>query len=323
MTPTHLTDGQLLARVKKHCATDARRLASLLTDLIDIEDRRIHLRDACSSMYDFCKRKFGMSPSESWRRTTAARLVRRVPVLLEYVRRGDVDLSTLVLLRNFIDTENAADLIRATRCRSKRQIQRLLELRQPLTGAKSGPRTVRSSRQDALLERLDEIGDELHLLEVAIRNKTRVLIERARNLLADTLPDATLADLVHRAFETLVDSLEDALAKARAKRGPRPPVKAGYVPRAVRQAVFLRDGFQCTYVSARGERCRATRYLEVDHIVARALGGTDDVENLRCACRAHNQHFAEQRFGKQFVQNRIRTRQHRPTTGARAAAART
>jgi hypothetical protein len=246
-----------------------------------------------------------------------------VPRLLDYVRRGEVDLSTLLLLRNFIDEENAEELIRATRCRSKRQIQRILESRPPRAGAPPRRKMASSSRSDSLLGRLDEIAHELYLLEVAIKNETRILIERARSLLAETSPNSTLADLVHRAFEALVDALESAVAEARAKRSPQSaPGKAGYVPRDIRQAVFLRDGFQCAYVSSCGERCRAIRYLEVDHIVPRAHGGRDDMENLRCVCRAHNQYLAEQLFGRQFIRSRIRTRQHRQTTRRRVGEAR-
>lgn len=303
MSAQHLSDAQLLARVRNHCIANARLLADLITDLIEIEEREIHLREACSSLYEFCRREFGMSPSQAWRRATAARLVRRVPVLLEFVRSGEIDLSTLVLLRNHIDEENAEELIRATRCRSKRQIQRYLDDRR-------GHARARARKADdaaSIVERLEAVSKELHELEVTIREETRVLIERSRELLSADI--SSLGDLVHRAFETLVETLESALAEARSKRGAkRGPVKAGYVPRAIRRAVFVRDGFRCTFVSASAVRCRATQHLELDHIIPRARGGTDDVENLRCVCSAHNKHYAKLAFGKEFVQSRIRTR---------------
>jgi hypothetical protein len=313
MNTTHsLSDDELLARVRTHCAANARLLADLITDLIDVEDRGIHLREACSSMFEFCKRRFAMSPSQAWRRTTAARLVRRVPALLPYVRRGDVDLSTLLLLRNVIDENNAEDLVCATRCRSKRQIERYLESRNATSGGdKKAARHPPKAAASALGERLEAISEQLHVLEVAIRNETRILIERARHLVSTTMPNPTLAELVHRAFQDLVETLEKAVSEARSKRAAvqRPPAKAGYVSRAVRYAVFVRDGFQCTFVSASSERCPATRHLEIDHIIPRAHGGTDELTNLRCVCRAHNRYFAEEILGKQFMLSRIRTRQ--------------
>ena len=278
----------------------------LLVDLLDVEERRIHLRAACSSMQEFCKQHFGMSPSQAWRRSTAARLVRRIPVLLEYVRRDEIDLSTLLLLRHFIDEQNAEELIRATRCKTKRQIERILESREPRSG-----RTGRSDRMkragQADVGELEAVSDDLYLLEAAVPNKTRILIERARHLSNDST-----ADLIHRAFEGLVDGLEAKEAKNAAARSKRQaPANPTRVSRALEYKVFVRDGFQCTFTSAQGVRCRATRYLEADHILPRAKGGTDDLHNLRCVCHAHNQHHAELAFGKAFIQSRILKRQKR------------
>ncbi|MGE0527914.1 MAG: HNH endonuclease, partial [Bdellovibrionales bacterium] len=36
-----------------------------------------------------------------------------------------------------------------------------------------------------------------------------------------------------------------------------------------------------------GRRCESSHQLEADHIVPRALGGRDDISNLRCLCRSH------------------------------------
>jgi hypothetical protein len=75
-------------------------LARLLVHLVEIENRRVELRRAYSSLFDFCRRKLGMSDSEAYRRITAARLVRRFPPLIGFVERGETHLSILVLLKH-------------------------------------------------------------------------------------------------------------------------------------------------------------------------------------------------------------------------------
>ena len=66
------------------------------------------------------------------------------------------------------------------------------------------------------------------------------------------------------------------------------------------------------HVSADGKRCGARGFLELDHIVPHALGGSDEAENLRVRCRPHNRLYAEQVFGSERVAMEIaRTRQHR------------
>ncbi len=76
---------------------------------------------------------------------------------------------------------------------------------------------------------------------------------------------------------------------------------------------------QCTFVDDAGRRCPSRAFLELDHAFSKALGGSDDVENLRVRCRQHNRLHAEQVFGRAHVERQIRLRQHKyePTDGDR------
>ncbi len=57
------------------------------------------------------------------------------------------------------------------------------------------------------------------------------------------------------------------------------------------KAVLLRRAkHRCEFIK-NGKRCRATNYLEVDHIIPRSKGGSNHLANLRVLCRAHNQRF--------------------------------
>lgn len=51
--------------------------------------------------------------------------------------------------------------------------------------------------------------------------------------------------------------------------------------RALRQEVFERDGWQCTY-------CGSVEDPTIDHIVPLIRGGTNDMDNLTPACRSCN-----------------------------------
>jgi 5-methylcytosine-specific restriction endonuclease McrA len=70
------------------------------------------------------------------------------------------------------------------------------------------------------------------------------------------------------------------------------------VPRAVKAAVWRRDGGRCAFVAADGTRCMARERLEYDHVRAWALGGrSDEAANIRLLCRAHNLRAARKVFG--------------------------
>jgi hypothetical protein len=83
----------------------------------------------------------------------------------------------------------------------------------------------------------------------------------------------------------------------------KPPRQRGrHVPVAIRREVFARDAGRCGYVDPRGERCRETRWLELHHLQAFALGGEHSVTNLALRCRAHNALAAEEDFGRELVE---------------------
>ncbi|MET0414376.1 MAG: hypothetical protein ABW217_23900 [Polyangiaceae bacterium] len=70
---------------------------------------------------------------------------------------------------------------------------------------------------------------------------------------------------------------------------------------AVARGVWQRDGGRCSYVDARGQRCRETSLLEYHHQQAWALGGATTVDNISLRCRAHNALAAEQDFGREHM----------------------
>jgi hypothetical protein len=73
--------------------------------------------------------------------------------------------------------------------------------------------------------------------------------------------------------------------------------------------MFERDGDQCSFVDERtGERCSSRAFIERDHIVMRAHGGSNDAKNLRPRCRAHNNWLAKQVLGRAYVEGRMQGR---------------
>jgi hypothetical protein len=66
-----------------------------------------------------------------------------------------------------------------------------------------------------------------------------------------------------------------------------------HVPAAVRRRVAERDARRCTYVDARGQRCRETGFLEFHHLEAHAHGGPTTEANITLRGTAHNTLAAE------------------------------
>jgi 5-methylcytosine-specific restriction endonuclease McrA len=74
-----------------------------------------------------------------------------------------------------------------------------------------------------------------------------------------------------------------------------------YISANIKTEVLLRDGYQCSYIAPDGTRCDCKVGLEVDHIQPFAAGGSNEPENLRLLCKAHNLHAAEEFYGHKHM----------------------
>ena len=324
MKLTDLSDAQLLESLKAVCGEGRVVLARLLAHLIEVEERRIHLEAACPSMFQFCVRRLGMSEDEACRRIHAARLARRFPDLLVRIERGELTLSTVALLHDALTESNYAELVEAAAGKTKGEVQALLAKRSPspdvpaaitiipmqpaipLLGTSAVPPPAA-----AVTSQLMPLSETRHKVQFTASDQLRNKLERARDLMRHANADGDLAVVVERAMDLFLDKLEKRrLGKTTRPRAAREESEGSSVPSATRRAVFERDGERCTFTDAEGHRCPATTWLELDHIEARAFGGTSKLENLRVRCRAHNLLYAEQTFGKQHIERKTRERRY-------------
>src|SRR6185503_5712688 len=112
MNLSDLTDDELLSGVERLLGSQRRLTALLLRHLAEVEERRLHLLAACSSMFDFCMSRLGMSEVEAYRRVTVSRVARRFPVLLALIDSGKLHLSALCLLSKNLTTQHPIELFR-------------------------------------------------------------------------------------------------------------------------------------------------------------------------------------------------------------------
>jgi 5-methylcytosine-specific restriction endonuclease McrA len=159
------------------------------------------------------------------------------------------------------------------------------------------------------------------------------LVERAKALLSHAHSKSSLEQIHLRAMRLLVAELEGrrfaktTRARRPAERNaaptsessessePRGPRHQGrHIPAATTRAVYERDEARCSYVDARGQRCRETHRLELHHLEPFARGGAHAPENLTLRCRAHNGLAAEEDFGRARMEDAKASRRHESFT---------
>src|SRR3989442_1839238 len=165
-------------------------------------------------------------------------------------------------------------------------------------------------------EKRPPASPERFLLQLTIGKSTHDKLRYAQALLSHALPTGDVAQVLDRALDTLILQLEKRkFGATKARRRPksgitrrprrqRETVRKHYVPAHVRRAVWERDHGQCSFVGARGTRCKARRFLEFDHVDPVARGGEATVDRMRLRCRAHNQYEAERTFGAVFMRRK-------------------
>jgi uncharacterized membrane-anchored protein YjiN (DUF445 family) len=138
------------------------------------------------------------------------------------------------------------------------------------------------------------LNEDHSRLTTDLPQATRAKLERLKQLLGTT----NSAEVLDEAFTAL-------LAKLETKETPR-ETAAKSVPKKLRRYI-IQKAQTCEYVDpVTKQRCDSTHNLQVDHIIPKAKGGTNQLSNLRCLCRQHNIHVAEQVFGRERM-NKYRT----------------
>jgi hypothetical protein len=332
MTLSTLSNEELLSDLRTLVGQGRVVLARLLAHLGEVEERRLDLQSSCSSLFDFCVRRLGMGDDEACRRVAAARLVRRFPTALRMLERGEIHLTSLLLLREHLTDENHEELLGAARGLSKNEVQHLIAARFPrmdapclirplpagpvlpppaLGTASVAPAAAFPSASSA--SRVVPLSTERYKVQFTASAELRQKLERATNLMRHSNPSGELSVVVERAMDLLLAELgKRRLGKTTRPRTNRKNARRGYVSRAVRREVFERDGEQCTYVDEAGRRCESRAFLELDHGTPRALGGADDATNLRVRCKAHNALAAEEDFGRRYIEKRISEKKLHP-----------
>ncbi len=345
-----LTDGALLSEL--HRVTRAHRglTAELVAHLAEMEARKLHLREACSSLFAYCTERLGFSEDEACRRIEAARLARRFPCIYDRLDNGRVSLSVLGRLKSVLTEENAQELLGAVSGKSVRETERVLAARFPkpdvadsirklparpvastplalnveqVSEPDPAPSTAPPAKQEAPPRpadrgRVSPLSRERVLVKFTASRTLEEKLRLARDLMSHKNPSGDLATIVEAAVDLLIaERMKQKFGQTEHARKPR-AAKPSRVTNATKREVARRDGLRCAFVDARGRRCSARGFLELDHEQAKARGGSSGAENVRVLCRAHNQGEAERVFGRRYMERCRKKRDFTVRDGARA-----
>ena len=292
--------------------------------------RRRDWSKSFSSFNRYCISKMKMSDSDFYRKYSIMKTLEELPEIEEKILNGSMNQSTVSKTIHFINKESRVqrepmtleskrDLFAQIENKTEKQVERKLAILSP---------------EAAIPDRTKQISaDGFHrqfTSDQALENK----LTRLKELLAHSfVGNPTDCELFHRLADIALEKLDPrkrderklkreqvSCTKGQSSNAPTPPSNSNLeqtaqrftslrkrcvtkntramIPAHVKRAVRIRDHYCCSHIdSETGEICGSRFATEFDHVIAKADGGEDSVENLRLVCRTHNQLYAVERFG--------------------------
>jgi len=342
-----LSNSDLLSATRELVHSSRCVEAELLVHLGEIDERKLYRERSFGSMFAFCVGELGFSEDSAYSRINLARAARRMPVILEALRSGQVHSTGLRLLAPHLTTDNRATVLAEAAGKSKREIEevvarlapqppvptmvrKLPDRRNPTpefppSGAPLQVATPESSPARVLAPAhtpqregrravIAPLAEETFKFQFTASRACHDKLRQAQDLLRHRIPDGDVATIFERALDVLIDQVKKERFAVGRKARQVPDADAScsrHIPDSIKREVFERDGGRCTYTDERGRRCAETGLLEFDHVDGFARTHLHRPDRIRLLCRAHNQQAAEAMYGGAFME-RARAPVHPP-----------
>ena len=310
-----LEDETLMSELQKSVKEEKRVTQRVLDFLEEVERRKLYAKRGYPSLFEFCVKELKYSESSAQRRISAMRVIRTIPEAKSKLESSAVNLSTLSQLHSFIrreeklknvklNQEMKRGLLEAISDKSQRDCEKAFiaispqsagskESTRPLTSDLTELKFVASKELIKKIARLREILShrDVHSLAglfetLADFSLDKLEVDRKRNAKVSALCCMPIEFTSAAEVDFAVKSIESGASRARSR----------YIPRAIKEAVRLRDVDRCQYFDhVSGRQCEGRHFLQFDHKIPFARGGPSIAENLRLLCFNHNAlHAAEE-----------------------------
>jgi hypothetical protein len=284
----NLHDEKLLSGLDRLILSERKNQAVQLRYFAEIEERLLYASEGFPSMHAFLVSK-GLSESSAFKRIQVARAARKFPSIFGLVENNKVSLTVIMKLAPYLTKDNGLQLLSFSEGKTVREVESKLS---SLFPKKEKP------------DEIKELSDSSLSFYFTADREFADLLKAAKAALSHRHPQGKLRDIFGEALKVLL--LEEN-KKHTSKRMPSNLNSTSRkVPIRVKEEVWIRDGGACSFVSEGGRRCGAKQFLEWDHVYPWALGGrSDDPENIRLLCSAHNKLMATQAYGIDFISKKI------------------
>jgi hypothetical protein len=146
----HLSNKKLLSNLENLNQRERKLKILVLLYLSEIDSRQLYLPMGYSSLFDFCTMHLGYTRATAVRRIRAARTTARYPEALNMLRSGEINITTLSMISDVLDSENHEKLLDSIENKSTRQVEMLVSRHRPVPVIRDIVRPVCVTRRVAI-----------------------------------------------------------------------------------------------------------------------------------------------------------------------------
>jgi 5-methylcytosine-specific restriction endonuclease McrA len=279
------SDEMLIAVLDKRVEFESLNEAEMIDSIREVMFRRLWLKFGANSMFDFMTRAhYHYAPVVAQRKIDAARIMQLFPEVKDLILLGDVNLTQLGMMASALRQKPASpkvqrEILEAIRGQTIKNTQVILNETLEIE-VKERPK-VRVQRDGSVR------------VEMTFSKENWDVINRAKEVVSHSVPSGEWTEVLAYCarFTVSKKDLSTSIREVKVRQSQSQSQSQG-VSRASRRFVFQRDR-SCRFRHADGRVCGSRYQLQVDHIVSRWAGGSNDVENLQLLCGIHNRYKYE------------------------------
>ncbi|MEZ0392571.1 MAG: HNH endonuclease [Pseudobdellovibrionaceae bacterium] len=280
-----------LVRTLRNLVQSERKITSQVLDLLEeVENRKAYLELGYPSLLMFCLQELKYSESSAYRRIQAMRARRETPQIGPALLDGTLSLAVVAKAQGFLSSEEKNSRVKPTPEDRKELFSQLhnktIQECEKILIEKT-PQSVNTK------ERVRAINGDMTEIKIFIGNEHLEKLNLIRSIISHKISNASYTEAIQwMADETLtrLDPFSAKQGRRQTNKKMATPGQRTYLPKNLKQMVWKKSRGQCCYKNPNsGKRCESKFWLEIDHIVPLAQGGTHEIENLQLLCRAHNQ----------------------------------
>jgi hypothetical protein len=275
MDVRELSDEEVIAGLDKRVEFETTNEAEMIDFIREVMFRRIWLKYGADNMYDFLTRAhYHYPPSVAQRKTDAARIMEVFPDVKELMLAEELNVSQLGML--------------ATALRQKEiSVEKQREVLESMRGQTiENTRIILNDAFEMEVKKREKIRiqrDGSVRVDMTFTKEEWEIITRAKEVVSHSVPSGEIAKVLAYCAAFTVSKKDSTVTAAKEVK----PRQSQGVSRSSRRFVFKRDK-SCRFQHPDGRFCGSKYQLQVDHIISKWKGGSNDVENLQVLCGMHN-----------------------------------